>query len=394
MNRSAHRPPALPRHGFGLIETVVGAAILTAVLLGLAQVGQLTSRLVSASNLRLRAAFLAEEGIEAVRILRDSGWSANIGPKTPCTDYYLSSSGGSWQISTNPAPLVDGIFDRRVRFEAVSRDAADDITGTGCAEAGTDPGSRKVTVSVLWPGRGQAIPPLSTGLVGYWDFDVNAGGATAYDLSGNGNHGTLTNMDPATDWVEGKIGTALEFDGSNDYVALQNLASIGLTGSMTISAWVKPNSLTADDNAIISKRVASSDRGWTLKHTTGNRFQIEIANSSTVTGSRASANTFGLGQFYHVVGVYDAPAGTLDIYVNGVRNNGTQSNCNPCPSSQYNSTGAPSIGRQPANNSYFDGLIDEVRIYNRALSADEIRALYLLTTRLTISTYFTNLFNN
>lgn len=155
MNRSTYRPPALSGYGFGLIETVVGAAILSTVLLGLAQVGQLTFRLVSASNFRLRAAFLAEEGLEAARILRDSGWAANIGPKTPCTDYYLSFSSGAWQLTASPVPLVGSLFDRRVRFEAVTRNASQDISGTSCSASGSDPDTRKVTATVQWMNRGQ-----------------------------------------------------------------------------------------------------------------------------------------------------------------------------------------------------------------------------------------------
>ena len=170
MNRSAHRPPALPRHGFGLIETVVGAAILTAVLLGLAQVGQLTLRLVSTANLRLRASFLAEEGLEVARLVRDSSWAANIGPKALCSDHYLSFSSGSWQITANPAPLVEGIFERRVRFEAVTRNASSDITGTGCAESGSDPDTRKVTATVSWINRGQtASVVISTYLTNFFN---------------------------------------------------------------------------------------------------------------------------------------------------------------------------------------------------------------------------------
>lgn len=142
--------------GFGLVETVVGVAVLAAVLLGLAQVGQFTLRVVAASNLRLRAAFLAEEGIEVARILRDSGWGANIGPKALCTDYYLSFFNGTWQITAMPVSLVDGIFDRRVRFEAVARNAAQDIIGASCSSSGSDPDTRKVDVTVQWTNRNQA----------------------------------------------------------------------------------------------------------------------------------------------------------------------------------------------------------------------------------------------
>lgn len=134
------------------METVVGAAILIVLMLGLAQVGQFTFRLVDESNLKLRAAFLTEEGIEAVRILRDATWSANITPLALDTDYYPAFSSGAFSLGTMPQVPVDGTFDRRVRFAAVQRDSADDIVESG----GTlDPNTRRVTVNVSWQNRGR-----------------------------------------------------------------------------------------------------------------------------------------------------------------------------------------------------------------------------------------------
>lgn len=146
--------------GFGLIETVVGTAILLVVLLGLVQAGQYAFRLVSDANMKIRASFLAEEGIEAMRLLRDAGWSANIAPVANGIDYYPAFSGGAWQISQTPASLVDGIFDRRVLFSAVYRDANDVIAASGGA---LDPDTKKVTVSVNWTNRGRgATTTIST----------------------------------------------------------------------------------------------------------------------------------------------------------------------------------------------------------------------------------------
>lgn len=138
--------------GFGLVETVVGAAILVVLLLGLVQVGQFTFRLVDESSLRLRAAFLVEEGIEAVRVLRDTSWSASIAPLALDTDRYLSFSGGAFSLGATPPAPVDGTFDRRVRFFAVNRDGSDNIVESG----GTlDPNTRRVTVTVSWQNRGR-----------------------------------------------------------------------------------------------------------------------------------------------------------------------------------------------------------------------------------------------
>jgi len=85
-------------------------------------------------------------------------------------------------------------------------------------------------------------PQNNLGLVGYWDFDIGKNGITAYDRSGQGNHGTLTNMEATTDWVDGKVGQALSFDGVNDYVNAGNDSSLNISDKATISAWVKVTS--------------------------------------------------------------------------------------------------------------------------------------------------------
>ncbi|MEK9148351.1 MAG: hypothetical protein AAB650_02840 [Patescibacteria group bacterium] len=154
-------PPAqfMPA-GFGLVETVVGAAILSVVLFSLVQVGQFTFRLVDESNLKLRAAFLAEEGLEAVRIIRDTSWSNLIASSALDTDYFIEFTGQTFALQLNPVPPSDGIYERRIRFSSVYRDANDDITTTGGA---LDPNTRRVSVTVSWANRGRlATTTIST----------------------------------------------------------------------------------------------------------------------------------------------------------------------------------------------------------------------------------------
>src|SRR3989344_5194629 len=93
--------------------------------------------------------------------------------------------------------------------------------------------------------------PSVNGLVGYWNFN-DGSGTTAEDKSGQGNNGTLTNMDPATDWVDGKVGSgALDFDGSNDYVDLVNKSNLedmvsNANVNKTLSVWFNANTLVAE----------------------------------------------------------------------------------------------------------------------------------------------------
>lgn len=141
------------RTGFGLVETVIGVAIIGAVLFGISEVGRYTFRLVDDSNLKLRAVFLTEEGIEAVKTLRDTSWATKIAPLANGTNYYLTFSGAAWQLGASPVANVDTIFTRIVTFAAVYRDSSDNIVSSG----GTvDANSRKVTVDVGWTDRGRS----------------------------------------------------------------------------------------------------------------------------------------------------------------------------------------------------------------------------------------------
>lgn len=139
------------QRGFGMIEAVVGTALITMFLFAIAEVGRLGSRVIDNAGFRLQAAFLIEEGVDVVRGARDAGWAANIAPLALDTDYWLNFSGGVWALTATPRPFIDGRFDRRVRVSAVLRDASDDIVPTGGT---TDINSKRITVSVAWLERG------------------------------------------------------------------------------------------------------------------------------------------------------------------------------------------------------------------------------------------------
>lgn len=136
--------------GFTIIEVVVGAAILVGVFISVGGIANYAVRLSSDANLRIRSAFLATEGIEAAKAMRDRSWEAYIAPQAPGTNYYLAFSADRWLTSQAPE-IIDGIFTRTIQFENVSRASSDDIVMSGGTN---DPNIKKVTVTVRWASHG------------------------------------------------------------------------------------------------------------------------------------------------------------------------------------------------------------------------------------------------
>jgi fibronectin type 3 domain-containing protein len=209
----------------------------------------------------------------------------------------------------------------------------------------------------------------SSGLVAAYSFNEGAG-TTVADASGHGLTGTVQ----GATWVTGgRYGNALSFDGTTSFVDLGNPTALQLTGSMTLSAWVKAAANPADDGQIIAK--SDNGSGWQLKSSpdTGpHTFGVSVTPAGTTTHTqRYSVTQRALGTWYYVSGVYDAAAGTLNIFVNGVLDSGVLTGA--VPASQANSNVNVNIGRR-TGGFYFNGMIDEVRIYNRALTGAEIQA--------------------
>ena len=210
-------------------------------------------------------------------------------------------------------------------------------------------------------------PATVSGLVGAYSFNEGSGTSVA-DASGNGNTGTIV----GAGWTgTGKYGSALSFNGTSSYVDLGNPAAFAMTGSMTVSAWVNAAASPSNDGIIIAK--SDSTSGWQLKTSpdTGSQtFGAAISASAGTRIQRYSTTVRSLNTWYHVAGVYDASAKTLSVYVNGVLNNGVL--VGTVPASQVNSSVNVNIARR-TGGLYFNGVIDEVRIYNRALLQSEIQ---------------------
>ena len=204
------------------------------------------------------------------------------------------------------------------------------------------------------------------GLVGYWNFDQSSDTA-AHDSSGNNNHGTIH----GTFSTNGKINGALFFDGVDDYVDCGNSETLDPTQGATIEAWVNFDILPSDAGHIME--IASRSGGGTdldLQTETDNRIKFFIGPGGP---NVAVSNTVvEIDKWYHVVGTYQAGS-YIKIYVNAELEKTTSisitRNTNP---------NSFSIGRSMVwPGRFFEGKIDEVKIYNRPLSEEEIEAEYI-----------------
>ena len=131
--------------GFGVVEILVAATIVTLVLVGLHSAAVQSMHLIRQSTERTQATFLLEETIEALRSLRDDSWSAHIDTLSTGTDYFLDWSGGTWTVTTTNT-FIDDIFERKFVLEGVNRDGNDDIAASGTL----DPGTKFITATVAW----------------------------------------------------------------------------------------------------------------------------------------------------------------------------------------------------------------------------------------------------
>jgi fibronectin type 3 domain-containing protein len=212
-----------------------------------------------------------------------------------------------------------------------------------------------------------STPQFPPGLVAGYRLSEGAGSTTA-DISGNNATGTLVG---APVWTTGRYGSALQFDGMS-YVDLGNPVPLRLTGSMTLSAWINIGTNPDDDGAIVAK---FGSRGWQLKtsaDTGARRAAIQISSNGSDSIQRHSASVLTPGVWYHVAGAYDATARTLQIYVNGVLDNGALSGT--VPAAQFDAPFNANIAQRTESPGTFNfiGRIDEVHVFNRALTAAEV----------------------
>jgi len=221
--------------------------------------------------------------------------------------------------------------------------------------------------------------PRYRGVVGHWIM-ADGGGNIVRDIS-YGNDGTLTNMDPATDWVTGQFGKVLDFDGADDDVDIGAPTLLDDLGPLTMSAWINPR--TAGEGStgkIFSKRptgAVTSDWFLEIDNTTPEVNAFEFIKDETPNiGRVTNDNTVSFNVWQHIVVTWDGTnQGTgVHIYKNGIEL-GYQATTGGGTNGS-DATYPIHIGNQDDGAATFDGQIDDVRLYNRVLTAAEVWSLY------------------
>ena len=203
---------------------------------------------------------------------------------------------------------------------------------------------------------------VSAELVGYWKFDEGSG-TTAYDSSGNGLDGTL-NGDPQ--WVTGQLGGALDFDG-DDAVEIPHNSLLSITDEITISAWTYMRANASGEMSIVSKGGwAANDLPYELTETPGGVIYWQFYDD----GGRdtCAPDSPPVDEWHHIAATYDG--NIFKCYIDGVlADEWAYAGTMP------ENTASVTIGQRSRGGTYFNGMIDEVRIYDVALTAEEVAAL-------------------
>src|SRR5437762_3296180 len=198
-----------------------------------------------------------------------------------------------------------------------------------------------------------------TGLVAAYAFDEGTG-TTVADASGNNRTGTISG---ATWTTAGRYGSALTFDGTTAKVTAPNAASLGLTTGMTLEAWVYPTVAPTGWRAVIDKNVD----GYYLMASSGPNNRPAVGGTWTAGNQNLAApSALAVNTWTHLAATFDGAM--VRLYVNGVQV-ASQAQATPLRTT----TGTLQIGADSYAGENFAGRIDEVRLYNRALTAAEIQ---------------------
>jgi hypothetical protein len=341
-----------------------------------------TTTVTSYTDVNLAAGTTYCYRVQAYNAAGNSDYSAvacgTIAASQNFTITVTNSGTGSGTVSSNPAGInncsttCSASFANGITVTLSATPAAGSTFSGwsgGCSGMGdcTIIANANTSVTATFTAAASSPPPTSGGLMAAYSLDEGSG-TLAHDASGNNNTGTLTN---GPLWTTGKYGKALSFDGVNDYVAVPNSSSLDISGkNLTLSLWVNLTD-TGNDQVLLAKPWVSS-----AMSTPYHQYALEFDGNGAKTLDFYFGDTTGTLQGFHLAGytpgtwahvafTYDGT--TVKGYLNGVQKlsvAATQS-----IQARGNSL---LLGVDGAFGQAFKGRLDQVRIYNRALTASEI----------------------
>lgn len=268
----------------------------------------------------------------------DNAGVAGVQFKVGSADIGSEDTTSPYQASWNSASVADGSY----TLTAVARDAA----------GNTEQSSVNITVQNT----------VASGLIAAYNFNAGSGSSLA-DLTGKGHTGTITG---ATWTASGKNSGALSFNGTSNWVTVADANDLDFTTGFTIEAWVKPSTTTGWRTIAMKEATGSMPYGLYSTDDTGRPPAVYGRVGAPGSEVRATGGSvLSTTNWTHVTGTYNGS--TLRVYVNGVQTGTANLSGNLVAS-----TGVLRIGGNSMWGEYFGGLMDDLRIYNRALTPAEI----------------------
>jgi hypothetical protein len=294
----------------------------------------------------------------------------NIGAVTITNAQWGYLGGLDQSLATTDSPTFDALTVTSIggitQGNLLDKTAAETVTGTWTFD-------EKLSESNL---NALATPWDDTGLVLYLPFDENTG-TTASDKSHEGNDGSFKGAgEPA--WSEGHRNTAVDFDGTDDYIQVSHDTSLNPgTGSFTYEFWFNAdyNDQPESYPRIIAKGDYNTNGYCVMMKASDGDLWVAYNDENNNSAGGYIGTGYSDGEWHHLAAVLNRSDNTVKVYIDGAQEDSSDASS----VGDINTTDGLNIGMQDTTHYFFKGKVDEIRMYQRALLAEEVKMHYLRT---------------